>query len=65
MKSKRFKEEQIIRILQEAESGLAVVDVCHKHNCSEQSTSQRASSFRRAGFKAFFESPPAACADQD
>ena len=37
MKGKRFTEEQIIRILQEAESGLAVVDVCRKHNCSEQS----------------------------
>jgi len=37
MKGKRFKDEQIIRILQEAESGLAVADVCRKHNCSEQS----------------------------
>jgi len=37
MKGKRFKEEQIIRILQEAESGLSVADVCRKHNCSEQS----------------------------
>ena len=37
MKSKRFKEEQIIRLLQEAESGLAIADVCRKHNCSEQS----------------------------
>jgi putative transposase len=37
MKGKRFKEEQIIRLLQEAESGLAVADVCRKHNCSEQS----------------------------
>jgi len=37
MKRKRFKEEQIIRLLQEAESGLPVVDVCRKHNCSEQS----------------------------
>ena len=37
MKCKPFKEEQIIRLLQEAESGLAVADVCRKHNCSEQS----------------------------
>ncbi len=37
MKGKRFKEAQIIRLLQEAESGLTVADVCGKHNCSEQS----------------------------
>jgi putative transposase len=37
MKGKRFKEEQIIRILQEAETGLSVADICRKHNCSEQS----------------------------
>ncbi len=37
MKGKRFKEEQIIRLLHEAESGLTVADVCRKHNCSEQS----------------------------
>ena len=37
MKGKRFTEEQIIRLLQEAESGLTVADVCRKHNCSEQS----------------------------
>jgi putative transposase len=37
MKGNRFTEEQIIRILQEANSGLSVADICRKHNCSEQS----------------------------
>ena len=37
MKCKRFKEEQIIRILQEAERGMTVAEVCRQHNCSEQS----------------------------
>ena len=37
MKGKRFKEEQIIRILQEAERGMTVAEVCRQHNCAEQS----------------------------
>ena len=37
MKGKRFREEQIIRILHEAEAGLSVAEVCRKHSCSEQS----------------------------
>lgn len=37
MKSKRFTDELVIRILQEAETGLSVDNVCRKHNCSEQS----------------------------
>ncbi len=36
MKKKRFSEEQIIRVLQEAETGLPARDVCRKHNISEQ-----------------------------
>ena len=37
MKNTRYSETQIIKILQEAESGMSVADVCRKHNCSEQS----------------------------
>ena len=34
---KRFTEEQIVRILKEAEDGMAARDVCRTHNVSEQS----------------------------
>ena len=34
---KRFTEEQIVRILKEAEDGMVTRDVCRKHNVSEQS----------------------------
>lgn len=36
MKKKRFTEEQIIKILGEAEKGAVVRDLCRKHNVSEQ-----------------------------
>jgi putative transposase len=34
---KRFKEEQIIGFLREAESGLPVADLCRRHGFSEAS----------------------------
>jgi putative transposase len=37
MKRKRYKEEQIIGILKEAEAGMTVKDLCRKHGMSDQS----------------------------
>jgi putative transposase len=36
MKSKRYSEEQIIRILQEKEAGIALGDLCRKYGMCEQ-----------------------------
>lgn len=35
MKRKRFTEEQIIKILKEAEAGLPVKELCRKHGMSD------------------------------
>ena len=37
MKKKRFKEEQIIGILKEAEAGVPTADLCRKHGMSTAS----------------------------
>lgn len=37
MKGKRHSEEQIIKILREAEAGMTVAEVCRKHGVSEWS----------------------------
>jgi len=36
MKKSRFSEEQIIKVLQEVETGLPIQDVCRKHGISDQ-----------------------------
>jgi putative transposase len=35
MKRKRYSEEQIIRVLQEAESGVKTADLCRKYGMSD------------------------------
>ena len=35
MKGKKFTEEQIIRVLKEAEGGLKVTDLCRQHGIAE------------------------------
>ena len=35
MKKSRYSESQIVAILQEADSGMKVIDVCHKHGISQ------------------------------
>ena len=35
MRKRRFEEEQIVRILKEAESGVSVKDLCRKHGFSD------------------------------
>jgi putative transposase len=37
LKGKRYSEEQIIKILREAESGMSAAEVCRKHGVSEWS----------------------------
>lgn len=37
MKGKRYKEEQIVRILQEVEEGKSIAQVCREYGVSEQS----------------------------
>lgn len=36
MKKSRFSEDQIIRVLQEVETGLPIQEVCRKHGISDQ-----------------------------
>jgi putative transposase len=37
MKGKKFTDEQIIAVLEEAETGATIKDVCRRHGISEQS----------------------------
>ena len=37
MKKSRFSEEKIVKILQEAESGVSVAELCRKHGMSDAS----------------------------
>lgn len=44
MKQKRYSEEQIIKILKEAESGMPVSELCRKHGISDASSTPGAGS---------------------
>ena len=46
MKSTRYTEEQIIRILQEVESGKAVASVCRHYNVAEATLHRWRSKYR-------------------
>jgi len=37
MRGKRFKQEQIVAVLKEAEAGVAVADLCRKHGICDGS----------------------------
>lgn len=36
MKGKKFTEEQIIKVLKEAEAGIPIKEICRKHSMAEQ-----------------------------
>lgn len=46
MKGKRYKEEQIIKILEEIDAGQTVTEVCRKYNVSEGTVYQWRNKYR-------------------